>query len=496
MQCYDKPSFTARTLNQETLTHHSPITSLGTPLVVFLSVLFLNAHAPGMFAGIGAVADFDGGLLASRIVGIFLWLSGSWLLGRAINTLVLNPLIRSRTGAPAPRILSNCVSATLFIASIFLIIKFVFERPVGGLVATSGILTVIIGFAIRDMIADFFSGLAMNIEQPYRIGDWLELGPGEVGQVTEMNWRATRLITQAKRTVIVPNSNLSSRQFVNISRPDRHYRESLDLVLNYTSDPARIENILLAAVYATEGLADQRHDVRIMGFQERGVIYQIRFWVCDYTDKVRVRHRLAANALQFLSQAGVSIPYAQHEIVLTRGRRPRKERRIDSRRLFSRVDWLEALNEDELDQLAEVSIGLDFKAGQAIVTQGETGSSLFVLVEGMLEVFVRNDQGNEDTVGRIEPGQAFGEMSLLTGTQRVATVRSMTDTYVLEVRREDFEPILRARPEIAEQLGRMMARRQLLNERSADGCDAHDDSEDFRSRAVQFARRISQLFGL
>ena len=477
-------------MSQESYDDNSPITSLGTPLVAFLLVLFVNAHA------LALIEDANNGLLAARAVGVVLWLSGSWLLSRALITLVLNPLIRSRTGAPAPRILSNCVSATLFVVSIFMIIRFVFERPVGGLVATSGIVTVIIGFAIRDMIADFFSGLAMNIEQPYRIGDWLELGPGEVGQVTEMNWRATRLITQARRTVIVPNSNLSSRQFVNISRPDRHYRESLDLVLNYTADPARIENILLAAVYATEGLADQRHDVRIMGFQERGVVYQIRFWVKDYTDKVRVRHRLAANALEFLSQAGISIPYAQHEIVLTRQRRPRKERRINARRLFSRVDWLEALTRDELDQLAKVSIGREFKAGQAIVNQGDAGSSLYVLVEGMLEVFVRGAEDTEDAVGQIQPGQAFGEMSLLTGSERVATVRSVTDSYALEIRREDFEPILRARPEIAEELGRMMARRQLLNETSGDNGADRDDNEDFRSRALQFARRISHLFGL
>ncbi|NND60769.1 MAG: mechanosensitive ion channel [Gammaproteobacteria bacterium] len=483
-------------MSHNTFDEHSKITSLGTPLVAFLLLLFANAHVPSLLGAVSPVGDTETSQLGSHLLQVVLWLCGSWLMARAINTLLLNPLIRSRTGAPAPRILSNCVSATLFIATIFLIIKFVFDRPVGGLLATSGIVTVIIGFAIRDMIADFFSGLAMNIEQPYRIGDWLELGPGEIGQVTQMNWRATRLVTQSRRTIIVPNSNLASRQFHNFSLPDRHFRETLDIVLNYTADPARIENILLSAIYATDGLADQRHDVRITGFHERGVIYQIRFWINDYTQKVRVRHRLAANALEFLSQAGISIPYAQHEIVLTRQRRPRKERRINARRLFSRIEWLEALTEDELDQLAGISVGQEFRAGEAVVTQGSEGSSLYVLVEGMLEVAVTDADGNESRVGRVEPGQAFGEMSLLTGSERVATVQCLTNAYALEIRREDLEPILRARPEIARELGRMMARRQLLNERSADGTASHDDNEDFRSRAMQFARRISQLFGL
>ncbi|NNF61967.1 MAG: mechanosensitive ion channel [Gammaproteobacteria bacterium] len=472
----------------------SRITSLGAPLIAFLLLAFVHSQA-SLVASLFSQLLPDSDLFATRFVGVALWLSGAWLAGRAIDTLVLNPVIRSRTGAPAPSILSNVVSATLFVATVFCIIKFVFERPVGGLLATSGIVTVIIGFAIRDMIADFFSGLAMNIEQPYRIGDWLELD-GVVARVTEMNWRATRLITQSRKTVVVPNNNLAVRQFANISRPERYYRESLELVLNYTTDPARIENILLAAIHATEGLATQRHDVRITGFQERGVVYQIRFWVNDYTDKVRLRHRLAANVLEFISQAGISIPYAQHEIVLTRERKPRKERRINARRLLSRVSWLEMLTDDELEQLAAVAVAKEYDTGRDVVRQDDIGSSLYVLVEGVLEVFTRNEDGKDGSVGKIQPGQAFGEMSLLTGSPRVATVRAITDVYVLEIRREDLEPILRARPAIAEELGQIMARRQYLNEHSNDSNEVTEESEDFRSRALHLARRISHLFGI
>jgi len=100
-------------------------------------------------------------------------------------------------------------------------------------------------------------------------------------------------------------------------------------------------------------------------------------------------------------------------------------------------------------------------------------------------------------VGKIQPGQAFGEMSLLTGSPRVATVRSLTDAYVLEIRRENLEPILRARPAIADELGEIMARRQILNEQNAENSNGPDEEcEDFKSRALQLARRISHMFGL
>lgn len=481
-------------------TSHNSLLPVIVPLAIFLGAYALEANAAWIASIFGLPLSETIDQWLPLIAGSARWIAGSWLLGRVIVDLIINPMVRRRTGLDAPGILGNFVHSALLICTIPLIIKFVFERPIGGLVASSGLVTLIIGLAIRDMIADFFSGVAMNIERPYAIGDWVELEPGLVGRVTELNWRSTRLVTQSHRTIIVPNNNLASRQFINYSLPQRRYRESLIIALNYTTDPERAENILTAAIMATPGLSEGAdHNVRIREFNERGVEYEIRFWIDDLHKKVGLRHRLAGNVLRYLHQAGVPIPYGQQEVLLTRERKLRTERRLDVHQLLSRMDLLSHLTHGELEQLAQRATGRDYAGNTTIFERGEEGIALYLLVEGIAEASLRDSENGPDdgpAVAQIEPGQAFGEMSVLTGEPRAATVRAVTNVHALEIRREDIEPIFRARPEIANDLAAVMAKRVRHNEQTAaarlDRCDEAAQT----SRARHLAGRISQFFGL
>lgn len=466
------------------------------PLLLVTLVLVANAYSDRF---VEPLADALGANAARSIVyalRALIWLSGAWLVTRIVNGLLLNPVLGRRSGSPAPRILANSVGAGVFIVAMFGIVRYVFDRPVTGLIATSGVVTIIIGFAIREMIADFFSGIAMNTERPYRIGDFVELEPGLVGRVTELNWRSTRLITQSNKVVVVPNSNLASRQFINYSLPTPEYRESMDVVLNFTTDPRRAENILLAAILASKGLVERApHSVKIKGFSERGVCYQLRFFLHSYADRANVFDVVARNVLHHLQQAGIPIPYGQQEIFLTRERPRRREVRLSARRLLSRIPFLDALNESELDSLAADASEREFRPGEVLVREGEQDTSLFVLVEGTLEASTRAEDDHEEKVGTIKPGQAIGEMSFLTGEPRAATVTALTNAYVLQLRRAAFEPILRARPAIAEQLGKTMAKRVMRTQAAMQSASA-SEADDFLSRAGQIARSISSLFGL
>ncbi|MFK8017559.1 MAG: mechanosensitive ion channel domain-containing protein [Gammaproteobacteria bacterium] len=466
------------------------------PLATFFVALVMSSYAQIISGYFGQPLADSVNRLLPLAAGSLLWLSGAWLLGRLLFLGVMSPMIRRRTGMAAPSILANFVHSALLIATIPLIIKFVFERPIAGLVASSGLVTLIIGLAIRDMIADFFSGLAMNIERPYSIGDWVELEPGLVGRVTELNWRSTRLVTQSARTIVVPNNNLASRQFINYSLPQRRYRESITIALNYTTDPERAENILTAAITSTPGLAEGAdHNVRIREFNERGVVYEIRFWIDDLAKKVGMRHKLAGNILRYLHQAGIPIPYAQQEVFLSRERKLRTERRLDKRSLLSRMDLLAPLTSSELEQLAARVQQRDYRKDSVIFERGDSGTTLYLLVEGIAEASVGlNDDG--PGVAQIEPGQAFGEMSVLTGAPRAASVRAITNVHALEIRRDDLEPIFRARPEVANGLAEIMALRLRRNERTVASLTDGREGDAHTSRARHLAGKITQFFGL
>ncbi|NNF15997.1 MAG: mechanosensitive ion channel [Gammaproteobacteria bacterium] len=477
------------------LRNNSP-SSLITPVVMFLSLFVVVEHIAVLQSSLGTVGLPVSPEIVSKVVKTLMWFTGAVLTSRLLVKLLINPFSRKRTGQDAPSILVNSVYASILIITGFMAVHFVFGRPIGALMATSGLVTLIIGLAIRDMIADFFSGLALNFERPYSIGDWIELEPGLVAKVTELNWRSTRLLTLSERTVIVPNNNFAARQFVNYSLPKRSYRESLDITLNFTSDPERIENILQSAIQATAGLiSDASHNVRIMKFTERGVLYQIRFWIDDLSSRVGIRHKLAVNVLKYLSQAGISIPYSQQEILLTRDRRARQERRIDPKRLLSRIDWLEPLQDHELSQLAEVAEPADFAKGSPIFLEGEEGEILYFVVEGVA-VVTTGTNGSSNVVGKITPGQAVGEMSVLTGTPRRANVFAETDVHALGIHRDDLEPLLRARPEIAVGLGNTMASRVKDMRAQQDNQNSGASDSDDTSLAKQLASRITSFFGI
>lgn len=476
--------------------HRNTFASLLMPVITFIGLYLMHENAQALMSQLDRIGVSWDTAIFAKLCAALMWLSAAWLISRALVTLVLNPFSLSRTGQSAPAILVNVVYAVVFVVTGFLTVHFVFGRPIGALMATSGLVTLIIGLAIRDMIADFFSGLAINFERPYSIGDWIELEPGLVARVTELNWRSTRLITLSERTVIVPNNNFAARQFVNYSLPKRSFRESINITLNYTSDPDRIQNILESAIKATDGLVeDADHNVRITDFSERGVVYQIRFWIDDLSSRVGLKHKLSGNVLRYLNQAGVPIPYSQTDVLLTRDRRARQERRIDVRRLLSRIDWLEPLKSSELDLLAEVAKPRDFRKSSIIFREGEPGDMLYLVVEGVA-IASTGANGSSEIVGKITPGQAMGEMSLLTGAPRRATVYADTDVHALGIHRDDFEPILRARPEIADELGNVMAQRFRRMEASEQNRNKSDDDADHTSMAKQLAQRISQFFGI
>ena len=467
---------------------------LGAPFIAcaVITVTFLQRDA--IIASIDSVASSPAEKWITPLLGTLAWFSAAWLISRLVAYLMISASADEKSAFQAPQILINTISAAIYILTFFLVYRFVFDRDTSGLLATSGIATLIIGFAIREMIADFFSGMAISAEQPYRIGDWLEVESGLIGKVVELNWRATRLETQEKKVVVVANSDLASRQFTNLSAPSRAFRDEIEITLNYTSDPNRIHNILQAAILTTDGLhPDGKHDSKIKRFTDRGVVYAVRFWLGDYSDRARIRDRVASNVLHHLNQAGVSIPYAQADILITRQRRPRKETRINARRLLSRIDWLQAMNEEELNNLADIAEERVFSAGDHIVRENDDGDRLYVVVEGILEAF-RDINGRSERIGLIEPGQAIGEMSLLTGTKRTATVIAKTHVFALEINRQAIEVIFKARPEIAGELGRLMATRSLEAQSSRSESMAGD--EEIMHKAKQIAKRITAFFGL
>ena len=206
---------------------------------------------PGM--GVSELVDL------SAQVG--LWLGTAWLIKRVFS-LAISPYSERnmrrggglRGVASGGKLLIDLFGLVVFLGALFGIVGVVLGQPIGGLLASSGLVAAIIGFAIHGMIADVFCGLALHVERPFAIGDWIELGSGIAGKIIEANWRAVHLVTIEGRTVVVPNSELAHGQFINVTAPQRYFRLKRTICLDYSVPGDQIVPILQAAMMATEGV--------------------------------------------------------------------------------------------------------------------------------------------------------------------------------------------------------------------------------------------------
>lgn len=401
------------------------------------------------------------------------WLVAAWGGARLVDLLAAGNGSPGPDGKPRPpripRLLADLLRFFVYGVAVLAILAFVLEQPVTGLLATSGVAIAVLGFALRNMIADIFAGIALNIEHPYRLGDWLELSPGVSGRVDEINWRATRLIAGDGSAIVVPNGIVAGSRFINYSRPGPAFRGSVPVLLDQEVPVERAKRILLSAMLCADGvLPTPRPDVVVEAVTPNGISYVARYWMNDFGRVLLVRDAVLTAVLGNLARAGIEPARPKQEV---RRRQPALPDTDTLRRgMLRQTDLFDAFDDEEVEALALAMRQIHLPAGSAAVRQGEAGESLFVIAEGVLDVQIAApaEAGDGQRPGvlhltRLRPGDLFGEMSLLTGQPRSASVVACTDAVVFELARSHLDPVLRRRPELAERLAELMAERQSRN---------------------------------
>src|SRR5947209_1650758 len=185
--------------------------------------------------------------LASMLLRAAVWAAAAQLAVGLLDVLVWHGRVERRAGRPAPRLLRDVTAALVWVAVGCAVAAEVFGWPVAGIVTTSGVAVAVLGFALRDVLAALFAGLALNAERPYHIGDWVEVDPHPAGRVVEIGWLTTRAVTRDGVGLVLPNALLARVAFRNYSRPDPTFRDVLAVTLDHDAVPERVERALLAA---------------------------------------------------------------------------------------------------------------------------------------------------------------------------------------------------------------------------------------------------------
>ncbi len=326
------------------------------------------------------------------------------------------------------------------------------------LLTTSAVGAVVVGFALQDTLGNFIAGLAIQIEKPFRVGQWVQFGDRE-GQVQEITWRATKLRTKAGQFLIVPNNLIAKDPVLNFSEPIIPTRVDVEVPASAATPPNDVKRAIREAL-SNSPLAMKAPEAQVVinAFGASSIDYLVQFWIEDYSIDRQARDQVRSNIWYTLRRHNIEIPYPI-QVQFERDEVPilTKEHINSAAEYLAAIDLFSGLSADERMKLASSGSQPLFGAGEAIVKQDAEGDSMFVVLKGQVRVILE-PSGQEVAV--IPTGGFFGEMSLLTGDRRTATVRAVGDVTVLEITAHNFRNLAVANPNMLDHILTVVAARR------------------------------------
>lgn len=400
----------------------------------------------------------------------------------ALVALAVNPWRVDRLPDRFPTIVQDAIVIVLFgFAATLLLQEKIFAATAVG--------AVVLGLALQDTLGNLFAGLAIQIEKPFRVGHWVRIADID-GLVSEVTWRATKVRTKGGNFVIVPNSKLADDIIINYSEPSLETRVEVEVGVHYDCAPNTVKRVIRDALRDEPLLVPSREpEVLIVDFASSSVNYRVRVWTTAFSEDERLRDRIRSAIYYAFRRHNIVIPYPIQTEIQKEDQPPSPRDFVEDEARLREVAIFAALSDEERSQLARSTTRSTYAAGEVIVRQGEVGASMFIVATG--EVVVVTEPGAVE-IARIGPGGFFGEMSLLTGAPRNATVRMEVDSDLLEITVEAFRRFVLKNPTVVEQVGLAVAsRRAELEHRRAAGQTAAP------AEAPQsFMERVRRFLGL
>jgi small-conductance mechanosensitive channel/CRP-like cAMP-binding protein len=456
----------------------------------------------GVFALVEGVARvLEGGSAAQAVRAM----SGAAAFGIGAVIIRLASALGFRTLLPAlrvelPRIVEDLATTALAAGWLLFWLHLAGLDP-ASLITTSAVITAVLAFSMQDTLGNVLGGVVLQLDSSLRIGDWVKIDDVS-GQVVDVRWRHTAIETRNRETVVIPNGWLVKNRFTVIgSRNDRtpKWRRWIWLNIEVAAPPSRVVQVLEDSVNLAEipsVLRDPAPSAVLLDVNSSFARYALRYWMNnpradDPTDSQVRMHALAALARNHIrlgvnQEERVIIEHSdERATALETAEVARRRKAVDGIELFA------TLTDDERDTIAQRLISAPFLKGDTITRQGANAHWLYLIASGEAEVWSESN-GARTHIATLHAGEVFGEMGMMTGEPRRATVIAKTDVECLRLDKGAFESILRARPDLAGEIsGVIVKRRSEL--------DSRLDAASARAVAPQQAallERIRGFFGL
>jgi len=463
----------------------------------FISLKFLDAFLGWESALLQPVENLN-----SRSLFAFGQFIGFAFLADRLMRATLSGQGQSGGRKRMPKIALYFLQALIYVVFVSLGLRLVFGQSVETVLAASGIFSLVLGFALRGLVSDIFYGIALHLDENLSSDDWLEIsyrGIDYVAKLAEFDWRYTVLLDYANNAIMIPNSEFAHMVVKNFSRPTRGTEFVAKLEVPLLVDHFRILNILKNAAEHAAQLGFVSEDpgpyVRLTMVTKGVGSFSIFFWLPPESNRFRARHFVMESALAFLRAGGVSLQpliFQHRKDDFSTSENPSAA--VVRQSILAKLPFFTGLSEAEVSELSADALVRSFRSGEKVIVFDEPGSSMFVVVEGRLDVTVPDSHGGQQGVGRIWPGEVFGEMSVFLGAPRKATVIAAWPTVVLEIAKPTIEKMILSNPALVQSFAAVIEKRLMQNEAAL----AHPKTKapEEESGDQTMFKRIAAFFGI
>jgi small-conductance mechanosensitive channel/CRP-like cAMP-binding protein len=386
-----------------------------------------------------------------------------------LNRLLWTRALPNGRRVEAPRLLADTTGLIVFIAAAMVVWSIIYKNTLPTtLLAGSGVAAFIVGFAMQDLLGNILAGFALYSSKPFKVGDWLLVDTYHA-RVLQVAWRSTRLITNDEVVLEVPNSDLVKRPILNFHQPSPRHALRAAIGLHYSVPPARAQAVLRQAASTVPGVcAEPPTEVYVKEFAASSVNYEIKFWVDDHRLMNRLTSEVLSHCWYAVRRAGMEIPFPTITLHQPGPRDPAAEARAAAAAALRAHSIFSFLSAAQIDDLVQHSSVVLFAPTEPMVQQGDQGASMFLIVQGYVNVQVLRN-GVTKVVTQLGSGDCLGEMSVLTGEKRSATVVALSEVEAVEITHTAFSGFVRHNPEVLNRLGELLAQRQQANVQPAEG---------------------------
>lgn len=428
-----------------------------------------------------------------RILKIFLWMALVIAIVRFVTYLIFKTALRRSGQSEISSLLKTVLSIIIYIVAFFIVFQSQYPSvQLAPLFTGSAIIGIVVGLALQDTLGNLFAGIALQADQPFQVGDVVTISDRGSGVVEGVSWRGVKIRTFQNKLLVMSNA-VMGKETIEVAPRDNLNARLVFFSTLYNNSPAKTAHVVREAIRQIENVSQKlRPIVRIKNLGDSGIEWEAKYWADDYT-KYNDTDALVRQTIWYaFNREKIEFAYPTRTIHME----PKpEERKLDdyvdaTSECLSRIPIFAPLSGEELETLAHASNDRIFAPGEAIVRKGQEGNSMFVIIRGAVKVQIP-ENGVVKTINNLRTNDYFGEMSLLTGEPRTATVVAVEETEVLQIKKTALKAIFEANPQLVKSIYELIEERRLLLNRQAD-----EESEEKIETEKGILSSIRKFFSL